>query len=142
MITRAVSLRLLYPLLLYSAAASSAAAQDTTAARTDTAAVRQDTTRADSVSLLRVATVPAAEPAVPSGPLPPGTRYSFTQDSLLWTNALTLADLLKDIPGVYVVRAGYIGQPEFVSYGGKAGASIELVALRFTTKSTEQHSLA
>jgi hypothetical protein len=123
---RAVSLGLLYPLLLCFAAASRTAAQDTTAARTDTAAVSQDTTRADSLSLPRVVTVPTPQPAVPAGPLPPGTRYSFTQDSILWTNSVTLADLLKDIPGVYVVRAGYIGQPEFISYGGKAGASIEL----------------
>jgi hypothetical protein len=53
-------------------------------------------------------------------------RYTFTRDSLLWSNSLTLADLLKVIPGVYVARAGFIGQPEFVMYGGRGGAAIEL----------------
>jgi hypothetical protein len=124
--TRALSLELLYPLLLFSAAVFPAAAQDTTVARTDTAAVGQDTTRADSISLPPAVTLPTAAPAVPSGPLPQGTRYTFTQDSILWANSITLADLLKAIPGVYVVRAGYIGQPEFVSYAGRAGAAIEL----------------
>ena len=91
-----------------------------------------DSTLADS--LPPVDTVPAgaqarlatAEPVVPVGPLPPGTRYTFTRDSILWMTGVTLADLLVTIPGVYVARAGFLGQPEYIMYGGRGGASLEL----------------
>ncbi len=60
------------------------------------------------------------------GPLAPGTRYQFTRSMMVWTSALTLADLLTAIPGVYVARGGFFGQPEYVMYGGRGAASVEL----------------
>ncbi len=62
----------------------------------------------------------------PAGPLPPGTRYTFTRDSVLWSDAMSLADLLATLPGVYVARAGFVGQPEYVQYGGRGGSALEI----------------
>ncbi len=78
----------------------------------------QDTTavQPDSVPLPR--TVATDHAAVPAGPLPPGSRVTFTRDSLVWATANTLADLLTAVPGVYVARAGFLGQPEYVQYAG------------------------
>jgi hypothetical protein len=62
---------------------------------------RKDTTGRDTVAVL----VPRFAAPVPAGPLPAGTRYTFTADSLVFSNIRTLADLLNHIPGVYVARA-------------------------------------
>ncbi len=61
-----------------------------------------------------------------SGPLPLGTRYTFTSDSVLLSNARTLSDLLAHIPGVFVARGGWYGEPEIVLYGGRGPASLEV----------------
>jgi hypothetical protein len=53
-------------------------------------------------------------------------RYTFTVDSLLFTSARTLSDLLSHIPGVYVVRGGWFGQAEVVLYAGRGPASLEV----------------
>jgi hypothetical protein len=70
--------------------------------------------------------LPTAQAEVPPGPLPPGSRYVFTRDSITWSTAQTLADLLSAIPGVYVARAGFLGLPEYVVYGGRGAAAVEL----------------
>src|SRR5207247_1473277 len=62
----------------------------------------------------------------PGGPLPRGTRYSFTTDSFALSNAQTLSDLLAHIPGVYVARGGIYGQAEIVLYGGRGPAGLEV----------------
>jgi len=100
--------------------AGAAAPQDTTAV--DRAAVQLP---ADSTTPVRL-TLPITEAEVPSGPLAPGTRYRFTRTSMIWTSSLTLADLLTAIPGVYVARGGFFGQPEYIMYGGRGATSIEL----------------
>ena len=61
-----------------------------------------------------------------SGPLPKGTRYTFTTDSILLSNARTLSDLLAHIPGVFVARGGWYGEPEIVLYGGRGPAALEV----------------
>ena len=63
---------------------------------------------------------------IPLGPMAPGTRYHFTRNSMAWSGAFTLADLLTAIPGVYVARGGFFGQPEYVMYGGRGAAGVEL----------------
>ena len=114
------SLEFLLGFTLACLAAAPIAAQDTTAARLDT-------TRRDSVKgPPPPREVPTPDPETPRGPLPPGSRYSFTRDSLAWTNALTLADLLTAIPGVYIARAGFVGQSEYVVYAGRGAAALEL----------------
>jgi len=70
--------------------------------------------------------LPVPDPEVPPGPMVPGSRYTFTPDSLNWLSGVTLADLLTSIPGVYVARTGFLGQPEFVMYAGRGGGSLEL----------------
>ena len=101
-------------------------------AQEDSARVRRDSIPADSASLVQEAetppprTLPILEAEVPPGPLPPGARYTFTRDSLLWSSALTLTDLLARIPGVYVARAGFAGLPEYVQYGGRGGQALEV----------------
>jgi len=62
----------------------------------------------------------------PAGPLPASRRYVFDRDALHWSGALTLGELLSLVPGVFVVRAGWYGQPETVSYAGQGATSIEL----------------
>jgi hypothetical protein len=107
-------------------AAGTLPAQDSLVTRPDTAqaAAADTTTVRDSLPPAR--TLPIQEPGVPPGPLPPGARYSFTRDSILWSDALTLADLLATIPGVYVARGGFVGQPAHVQYAGRGGAELEV----------------
>ncbi|HWC74727.1 MAG TPA: TonB-dependent receptor [Gemmatimonadales bacterium] len=102
-----------------SAQRPAAAQADTT--RKDTTAVR-DTTQRDTLPAL----LPIFASAIAPGPLPRGMRYTFTVDSLLLTSAHTLSDVLSHIPGVYVVRGGWYGQPEIVLYAGRGPASLEV----------------
>ena len=91
------------------------------------AAAQADTTR-DSTAARD--TLPGILPTfglpVPAGPLPRGARYTFTADSLLFTSARTLSDLLGHIPGVYVARGGWFGQAEPVLYGGRGPMALEV----------------
>ena len=70
--------------------------------------------------------LPTFQPAIMPGPFPKGSRYTFTLDSILLSSARTLSDLLGHIPGVYVARGGWYGEPEIVLYGGRGPASLEL----------------
>ena len=72
------------------------------------------------------ALLPTFEPPIMTGPFPKGSRYTFTLDSILFSSARTLSDLLGHIPGVYVARGGWYGEPEIVLYGGRGPASLEL----------------
>src|SRR5207245_322744 len=114
------------------AGAEVAAAQvDTTVRRAPTAtrdtAVR-DTSRRDTTAARDTAPrfLPAFAVPLPAGPMPRGTRYSFPIDSLVFTNVRTLSDLLAHVPGVYVARGGYYGQAEYVMYGGRGPAGVEI----------------
>ncbi len=99
-----------------------AVGQDTAQVRTDSLAVPEQAPE----SLPPKTVLPVEAPRTPPGPLPPGSRYTFTRDSILWSSAHTLADLLGAIPGVYVARGGFVGQPEYVQYGGRGGQAVEL----------------
>lgn len=70
--------------------------------------------------------VPMLEPDVPVGPLAPGRRMTFTREALQWSGAITLGDLLSNVPGVYVARAGFLGQPEYAMYAGRGPAGLEV----------------
>jgi len=82
----------------------------------------RDTTARDTTTAL----LPTFAPAIVPGPLPASARYTFTLDSVLLSNARTLSDLLVHIPGVYVARGGWYGEPEIVLYGGRGPASLEI----------------
>ena len=102
-------------------------AVDSTLLPADSIPIPQDSVQVDSVSEFEPPLMlPIPEPAVPPGPLPPGTRYTFTRDSIRWMSGVTLADLLVSIPGVYVARAGHLGQPEYIMYAGHGGEALEL----------------
>ena len=97
------------------------------AALQDTTVTRSDSTRQDELAdLSQRGVLAVTEPETPAGPRAPGTRYRFTRRSKIWSGAFTLADLLTSIPGVFVARGGFFGQPEYVMYGGRGAAAIEL----------------
>jgi len=100
-------------------AAAAAAQVDTT--RRDTTAAPDTAARDTTAALL-----PTFAPPIAPGPLPKGARYIFTADSLLFSNARTLSDLLGHIPGVYIARGGWFGQAEIVLYGGRGPAALEV----------------
>lgn len=102
-------------------AAGAAAQADTTR---DSTAARDTTGRVGRDTLPRI--LPTFPLPVPAGPLPRGARYAFTADSLLFTSARTLSDLLGRIPGVYVARGGWFGQAEPVLYGGRGPLALEV----------------
>jgi len=106
--------------------AAGAAAQVDSMARRDTlgrdSTARRDTTARDTVPRY----LPVFLEAIPAGPLPRGTRYTFTTDSLVLSNVQTLSDLLAHIPGVYVARGGIYGAGEIVMYGGRGAAGLEI----------------
>ncbi|MGH7673205.1 MAG: TonB-dependent receptor plug domain-containing protein, partial [Gemmatimonadales bacterium] len=100
-------------------AAGAAAQADTT--RDSTAAGAPTAARDTLPKILPTFALP-----VPAGPLPRGARYTFTADSLLFTSARSLSDLLAHIAGVYVARGGWFGQAEPVQYGGRGPAALEV----------------
>ena len=112
---------------LSGALASGAAAQADTTRRDTTAAAAQDTTPRDTTQRdTTPALLPVFAAAIAPGPFPLGTRYTFTTDSLLFSNTRTLSDLLGHIPGVYVARGGWYGQAEIVLFGGRGPAALEI----------------
>ncbi|GBD33211.1 hypothetical protein HRbin33_02192 [bacterium HR33] len=88
--------------------------------------VRLPTAAAEDWPYLERGILPMIPAQVPSGPMAPGSRYTFTRDSILWSGAQTLADLLATIPGVYVARGGFLGLPEYIAYAGRGAAALEL----------------
>ncbi len=113
--------------LLAVAAAASAQADSSARrpARADSTA--QDTTKRDTTARdTTAALLPIFAAPIAPGPLPHGTRYTFTADSLAFSNIQTLSDLLAHIPGVYVARGGVYGQAEVVLYGGRGPAGLEI----------------
>jgi hypothetical protein len=46
---------------------------------------------------------------------------------MVWVNGYTLADLLADVPGVYVARTGFSGQPSPIMYAGRGAADLEIL---------------
>lgn len=112
-------------LVLLIANSSDLWAQDSLPSTTVGLATHQDTTpHPDDAE--NPASFPTAPLEVPVTPLPHGTRFVFTRDSLIWTSAMTLADLLTAVPGVYIVRGGFLGLPEYVVYAGRGAAALEV----------------
>jgi hypothetical protein len=59
------------------------------------------------------------------GPQPALTRLVFTRDSITWGQVASVADLLQRVPGVYLWRGGWTGQPELPDFQGRAATSVE-----------------
>jgi len=106
--------------------AAGAATQVDSTARSDTthrdSTARRDTTVRDTTPKY----LPIFPEPTPAGPLPRGSRYTFTADSFAFSSVQTLSDLLARIPGVYVARGGIYGTAEPVLYGGRGAAGLEI----------------
>jgi hypothetical protein len=67
---------------------------------------------------------PLARPGA-DGILPPLSRIVFTRDSIEWGNVSTVGDLLQQVPGLYLLRAGWIGQAAVPMFRGQGTRSVE-----------------
>jgi len=127
------------------AAPDTTARPDTGAAATDTSRGRRPLTAADSarrdslrarrdsspvqrylaLERLKEIAVPVAPPIDAPGPAPPGSRLVFTRDSMDWGHAASLSDLLQRVPGVFLWRGGWLGQPEYANFEGRGATSVK-----------------
>lgn len=96
-------------------------------ARADSAVV--DSLDATERRLASERSVREGVPGIPflnvEGPRPAGTVWVWTRDSLDWSGAETVGDLLLRVPGLFLVRGGWVGRPELPSYLGRSAASVE-----------------
>ncbi len=69
--------------------------------------------------------VPAPHRLDLEGPAPALSRIVLSRDSLDWGHAATLADLIQRVPGVYLWRGGWNGQPEYPNYQARGPTSVE-----------------
>ena len=94
--------------------------QDT--ARVDTAGATERYLQSRRDAAVRVPLLPQLGPA---GPRPALTRIALDRDSLDWSGAFTLGELLERVPGVFPWRAGWLGRPSMPNYQGRGAASVE-----------------
>jgi hypothetical protein len=104
-----------------------AAADSAFLSHTDTAAIRarRDSIHADSIQLIRARyhpdtvtrRAPFAHAEVPAL-LDVGQSYRWTRKEIDASGALTLGDLLDQIPGVTGFRSGWISSPQVSAYNG------------------------
>ncbi|HEU5169717.1 MAG TPA: Plug domain-containing protein [Gemmatimonadales bacterium] len=95
--------------------------QDSIRARPDSSKLQ----RYLAAQALERARVPVPDRILLPGPQPALTRVVLTRDSMDWAHATTLADLLQRVPGVYLWRGGWIGQPEYPNYQARGPTSVE-----------------
>ena len=119
--------RFLPALLLTLAPAGLLRAQVPDSARADS--VRADTVDATERLLASEAAARQGVPGVPflgvEGPRPAGTVQVWTRDSIDWSSAETLGELLLRVPGLFLVRGGWLGRPELPNYLGRGPGAIE-----------------
>ena len=120
---------LLAAALLVAAGSSSVVGQVVDNVRADS--LRPDTTDYTALFLRsqqesrRLIPVP---PRVGAGALLPAhSRLVFDRDSVVWFGAETVSDLLSRIPGIFLLRGGWIGRPELPNYQAHGPASVEYV---------------
>lgn len=120
-------------------AAPPLAAQVTMADSIRADSIRADSARQDSVNN-RQAIITARyleatskkDTRVPSlplvgaeGPRASGARIVFTRDSIDWSMAQTLGDLIAAVPGSYLWRTGWLGTTARPNYRGRGSGSVE-----------------
>jgi len=59
------------------------------------------------------------------GPRPPFSRIVIDRDSIDWSYAETVSELLQRTPGVYLWRGGWIGRSEYLNYQARGPTSVE-----------------
>ena len=97
-------------------------------ARLDSLRARRDsspTQRYLALEKLKETKVLVAPPLDVPGPGPPLSRLVFTRDSMDWAHASTLSDLLQRVPGVFLWRGGWVGQPEYPNFQARGATSVE-----------------
>jgi hypothetical protein len=97
-------------------------------ARRDSIRARNDSGRVQrylAIEKLKETKTLTPPPLDPPGPEPPFGRLVFTRDSLDWAHAASLSDLLQRVPGVYLWRGGWVGQPEYPNFQARGGTSVE-----------------
>jgi hypothetical protein len=96
--------------------------------------IAADSARADTLDSTErlLASQAAAREGVPGvpylgaeGPRVAGTVRVWTRDSLDWSGAETVGDLLARVPGLFVLRGGGLGRPEIPNYLGRGPAAVE-----------------
>lgn len=73
---------------------------------------------------LRIPTMPVIGAAPDTGWVE--GEFHWDREGLLSSTASTLGDLLARVPGLHVLRLGYIGAPETVTTAGGAGGAVEV----------------
>ena len=84
-----------------------------------------DVQRYLAIEKLQETKVLAPAPLDAPGPEPPFARVVVTRDSIDWSHAASLADLLQRVPGVYLWRGGFTGQPEYPNFQARGATSVE-----------------
>lgn len=59
------------------------------------------------------------------GPRADGARVIFTTDSVEWTMANTVGDLIAYVPGSYLWRTGWVGAAELPNFRARGATSVE-----------------
>jgi hypothetical protein len=94
----------------------------------DSIGVRPDSSRLQrylAAAALERERLPVAGRIDLAGPLPAASRIVLTRDSLDWAHAASLADVLQRVPGVYLWRGGWNGQPQYPNYQARGSTSVE-----------------
>ena len=89
---------------------------------------RHDSSKAQrylAIEKLKETKVLTPPPLDPPGPEPALSRVVLTRDSVDWAHASTLSDLLQRVPGVYLWRGGWLGQPEYPNFEARGATSVE-----------------
>lgn len=112
--------RALAPLLLVAAPLLAQVPADTLRPRVPLPAAVADTVRRDTVKVDTVKS-PIAVAARPAMPEVRGRRTVWDRDALFASGALTLAELIAQVPGVTSYFAGFIAAPTATSWYGEPG---------------------
>lgn len=98
----------------------------TDSARADS--LRKDATdrllAADALALRRVPVLPLLGG---EGPRAAGGRIVLDRRAIAWRTAQNVADLLSEVPGVYVWRGGWFGRSAYANYRGRGATAIDWV---------------
>ena len=113
-------------LLLWAGVAS---AQVVDSARVDS--LRRDTTDYTALFLRSQQEARRPAPVLPrvgaNTLLPAGSRLVIDRDSITWSGAETVSEVLTRIPGVFLLRGGWLGRPELPNYQAHGAGSIEYI---------------
>lgn len=100
---------------------------------TQTDSARTDSLRIDATERLLAAEGLASRrvPVLPflggEGPRATGGRIVLDRRAIAWRTAQNVADLLAEVPGVYVWRGGWFGRSAYANYRGRGATSIDWV---------------